>query len=52
MNESFESYIDGLKEEAALYRTLSAEIEEATRALNASIDALAEARRELFGEVV
>ena len=45
------SYIDSLKDEAAVYRSLSVELEQTTRAINAAADALAEARRELFGDL-
>jgi hypothetical protein len=41
--------IDALKEEATLYRALSAELAETNRKLNASIDELAAVRRQLFG---
>jgi hypothetical protein len=43
------NYIGTLKEEAALYRDLSAELAESTRKLNTSIDELAAVRRQLFG---
>jgi hypothetical protein len=43
------NYIGALKEEAALYRDLSAELAEINRKLNASIDELAAVRRQLFG---
>ena len=45
-----ESHINDLKSEAALNRALSAELERATHKLNAATDALAQTRRELFGE--
>jgi hypothetical protein len=44
------NYIDALKEEAILYRTLIAELAEINRKLNASIDELATVRRQLFGD--
>jgi hypothetical protein len=47
---SLTSYIGALKEETALYRSLSAELAETNRKLNASIDELAAVRRELFGD--
>jgi len=43
------NFIDALKEDATLYRGLSAELAEINRKLNASIDELAAVRRQLFG---
>jgi hypothetical protein len=50
MNDTLTKYLENLAAEERIYRELAAQLEAASRDLQASIDALVAVRQQLFGD--